>query len=194
MLFLRRLFMYWVISSQGSNISLCYECKTTFDLHILYLAKVHLKQTNSELECQLFSPHPSPPVFDTELLLQPSLFLSCAESQNYTDAQPPTPVATTTHRLHAFSLLSWLTTDIQTKPRDSKLRSISLMFLYIIRFSHVLPSKWKITVQLNQLPTYRELISVDNEQGYLKCLTDLVEFKTRAVAKNDLYWLILYSW
>lgn len=67
------------------------------------------------------------PAFDIELLLQPVLFLSFAESQNYTDAQPPAPVATTTH-VHAFSLLS-LSADIQAQPRHSK-AAISLFLKY----------------------------------------------------------------
>ena len=58
-------------------------------------------------------------VFDIELLLQPVLFSSGAESQNYTDAQPPTLVATTTHACFLTPLLQ-LSTDSQAQPRDSK--------------------------------------------------------------------------
>lgn len=63
-------------------------------------------------------PLPLSQVFDIELLLQPVLFSSCAESQNYTDAQPPTPVATTTHKYFLTALL-WLSADTQRqKPTD----------------------------------------------------------------------------
>lgn len=51
-------------------------------------------------------------VFDIELLL---LFLSCAESQKNTDAQPATLVATTTHT-YFHGPLFWICADIQEKP------------------------------------------------------------------------------